>query len=91
MINKNLSAQDILKGRTAKDILKGRTAKDILGNKTTTNLLDTQKQKTQTFEFEDIDYSGFDKEQSKNNLTKPGRGGKVMPPQPPNKNIKNYL
>ena len=27
----------------------------------------------------------------KNNLTKPGRGGKVMPPQPPNKNIKNYL
>ena len=70
MINKNLSAQDILKGRTAQDILKGRTAKDILGNKTTTNLLDTQKQKTQTFEFEDIDYSGFDKEQSKNNLTK---------------------
>ena len=28
---------------------------------------------------------------AKNNLTKPGRGGKVMPPQPPNKNIKNYL
>ena len=68
-----LQSRQILTDTPAQDILQGRTAKDFLKTRNTQDLLATSKTSVSSvkpFEYEEIDYSGFDKTQSKDHLTK---------------------